>query len=392
MINYFFNNECEVNEMDDLDNRLNNIIASDIMTPVSTTIRPDESLSRALSLMDKYGSYEIPVVDQGHVVGLVSYAVLVKRRNLPLSVPVERVMYPAPSISASSPIPSISEILLTNDFSSAPVLDNGRLLGIVKRRAIIKKLFEESIFVNLPVTDIMTTPIMTVNETDDIAKALHEMKHLEERALPVIDLSGKLVGVIALDKLDKFIRGKRERASKGEIIGERISPKIEVKSAMTVSPASVSLDSRLGEVMEIIANQKISSVIVIDDNAPVGIITGLDIIELAASAKPRKEVLVQISGFEADDPYIFDSLYTQIQRYLPKISNHVIPRMINFHITHHHHLDSMTKYTISGRMTTPRRTFITKKNDWDVIKAMDEVMASFTKQVKKYKEKAKEHH
>jgi len=161
---------------------------------------------------------------------------------------------------------------------------------------------------------------------------------------------------------------------------------------MNTSPVSIPVDSRLGEVMEIIAHRKISSVIVVDENTPVGIITGLDIIELAASAKSRKEVLVQISGFEADDPYIFDSLYTQIQRYLPKISNHVIPKMINFHITHHHHLDSMTKFTISGRMTTPRRTFITKKNDWDVVKAMDEVMASFTKQVKKYKEKAKEHH
>ena len=378
--------------MDDLDNRLNNIKASDIMTQVSTTIRPDESLSRALSLMDKYRSYEIPVVDHGHVMGLISYRILAKRRNLPLSVPVERVMYPAPSISASSPIPSISEILLTDDYSSVPIIEKGKLLGIVKRRAIVKKLFEESIHVDFPVADIMTTPVMTVTETDDIAKALHEMKHLEERTLPVVDPSGRLTGVITLDDLDKFIRGKRERASKGEIVGERISPKIEVKSAMNTTPVSVSADSRLGEVMDIIAHRKISSVIVVDDNAPVGIITGLDIIELAASAKPREEVLVQISGFEADDPYIYDSLYSQIQRYLPKVSNHVIPKMINFHITHHHHLDSMTKFTISGRMTTPRRTFITKKNDWDVVKAMDEVMASFTKQVQKYKEKAKEHH
>ena len=375
--------------MDTIEIKLQSIKASDILIPVILTIRPDESLSKALSYMDRNNRYEIPVVDGGKILGLVSYSVLVKRRNIPLSVPIERVMYPAPTISPDMSVPSISEILLTDDYRSVPVIENKKLVGMLTRRNIIKKLLEEDIFTNIPVTDIMNSPVTTVKENEDISKALHEMNHLDERSLPVVDDHGRLSGIIALDHLDKFLRGKRERASQGEIKGEKVTPHIEIKSAMIVPPLSVSRDSKLSEVMQKIVDRKISTVIVVDEGIPEGIVTSLDIIEMVASSQPREEVLVQISGFEADDPYIYDSLYYVIQRYLPKLTHHVTPKVINLHITHHHHLDSMKKYTVSPRLTSARKTFITKKNDWDLIRVMDEVMDSFLKQAKKYKERTR---
>ncbi len=375
--------------MDTLENKLLLLKASDIMVPATLTSRPDESLSKALSLMDRHHRYEIPVVDGNKIVGLISYTVLVKRRNLPLSVPVERVMYPAPTISPDMPVPSISEILLTDDYRSVPVIKKEKLLGMVTRRNIIKKLLEEQIHTEIPVMDIMSSPVTTVEENDDISKALHEMNHLDERSLPVVDDLGRLSGIIALDHLDKFLRGKRERASQGEIKGERVTPRIEIKSAMSVPPLSVSLDSVLSEVMRKIVDRKVSTIIVVDEGIPVGIVTSLDIIELVASAQPREEVLVQISGFEADDPYIYDSIYYVVQRYLPKLTHHITPKVINLHITHHHHLDSMKKFTVSARLTSARKTFITKKNDWDLLKVLDEVMDSMVKQAKKYKERTR---
>jgi len=376
--------------MDIIERKLNSIKASDILIPATLTSKPDESLSKALSYMDRYNRYEIPVVDGDKILGLISYSVLVKRRNLPLSVPIERVMYPAPTISLDMPVPSISEILLTDDYRSVPVIQNEKLVGMVTRRNIIKKLLEENIHTDIPVIDIMSSPVTTVKEDEDISKALHEMNHLDERSLPVVDDQGRLSGIIALDRLDKFLRGKRVRASQGEIKGEKITPHIEIKSAMVVPPLSVSFDSTLKEVMQKIVDRKVSTVIVVDEGMPKGIVTSLDIIEMVASSLPREEVLVQISGFEADDPYIYDSLYHVVNRYLSKLTHHITPKVINLHITHHHHLDSMKKYTVNARLTSARKTFITKKNDWDILKVMDEVMDSLVKQAKKFKERSRE--
>ena len=376
--------------MNTIENKLQSIKAADILVLANLTCMPDESLSKALSYMDQHNRYEIPVVDDGRILGLISYSVLVKRRNIPLSVPVERVMYPAPTISPDMPVPSISEILLTDDYRSVPVIRNKKLVGMVTRRNIIKKLLEENIYTDIPVTDIMNSPVTTVKEDEDISKALHEMNHLDERSLPVVDDQGRLSGIIALDHLDKVLRGKRERASQGEIKGEKITPHIEIKSVMIVPPLSVSMDSVLNEVMQKIVDRKISTVIVVDEGIPKGIVTSLDIIELVASSQPREEVLVQISGFEADDPYIYDSLYYVVQRHLHKLTNHITPKVINLHITHHHHQDSMKKYTVSARLTSTRKTFITKKNDWDLTRVMDEVMDSLVKQAKKYKDRTRE--
>ena len=377
--------------MDEIDKKLNSIRARDLMIEDIITTYPDEPLAKALSLMDKTKRYEIPVMDKERVIGLISYAVLAKRRNFPLSMHVGKVMYPAPTISPDVPISSVSEILITEDYRSVPITEKGKLVGIVTRRNIIKKILAENIYTDVPVTDIMSTPVSTVNETDDISKALHEMNHLQERSLPVVDSYGRLCGIITLDNLGKYITGKREKASQGELGGNKISPRIDVRSVMIVQPISVSLGSTLREVMEAIVEKRISTVIVVNEEIPEGIISSLDIVEMVASSKPREEVLIQISGFEPDDPYVYDSIYSVIRRYLPKISNHVLPRMINFHITHHHHQDSMKKYTINTRMTTPKKTFITEKNDWDLVKAVDEVMASLSKQVKKYKDRIRKH-
>ena len=380
-------------DMDNADLKLIKMVAKDVMSDPKVTVSPHESLSRALSLMDKYRRYEIPVLDGDELVGLISYSVLGMRRNLPLSMPVERVMYPAPSIPSSSPIPEVSEILLTDDYRSVPITEDSSLCGMVTRRDIIRKMLDGDIFTDIPTQDVMTSPVTTVEENESLSKAIHEMYQLEERSLPVVDSLGRLSGIITLDNLDHYLRGKRVRASQGEIKGEKISPRIEAKSAMLTPPVYVGMQSHLGEVMNSFVQHRISTVLVVDDdNIPRGIVTSLDIIELAASARPRKEVLVQISGFEADDPYIYDSIYEVVQRYLPKIANHVLPRMINFHITHHHHQDSMTKFTINGRMSTPRKTFLTSKNDWDLLAAMDEVMGGLLKQVKKYKDKVRDHH
>ena len=377
--------------MNNIDKKLDSIIARDLMVEDVVTTEPHEPLAKALALMDKTKRYEIPVMVKGKVTGLISYAVLAKRRNFPLSMHVGKVMFPAPTISPDMSISSVSEVLITEDFRSVPVIENEKLVGIVTRRNIIKTVLAEKIYSSIPVTDIMSTPVTMVEETDDISKALHEMNHLQERSLPVVGSSGKLSGIITLDNLGKYITGKRERASQGELGGKRISPKIDVRSVMITSPVSVPLDSTLGEVMKAIVEKRISTVIVVTDGIPEGIISSLDIIEMVASSKSREEVLIQISGFEPDDPYVYDSIYSVVQRYLPKLSNHVLPRMINFHITHHHHLDSMKKYTVNSRMSTSKKIFITEKNDWDLLKAIDEVMASLLKQVKKYKDRARKH-
>jgi len=53
----------------------------------------------------------------------------------------------------------------------------------------------------LRVGDVMTQPAVTVNSSDSIEKALHEMRRAGVRRLPVVGQRGELTGVVSLDDL-----------------------------------------------------------------------------------------------------------------------------------------------------------------------------------------------
>ena len=83
--------------------------------------------------------------------------------------------------------------------------DKGRrenAVGIVTDRDIVI----EAVAVDLdPKTltagDVMTTPLATVSESDDILDALAKMRERGVRRLPVVTDNGELAGIIAVDNL-----------------------------------------------------------------------------------------------------------------------------------------------------------------------------------------------
>ncbi len=366
---------------------LNNILVKDIMRNPGLMVDSNETLAKALSKMKGKVKHEIPVIEDGETVGIIGYGILAKRRHIPLSVTVDSVMYPPPRIGGEDNLTTVSEVLLTNDYISVPVTERNKLIGTVTRRDIIRKLLELGLYTKIPVEDIMNQPVISVKDTDTVQKALREMDNLKERSLPVVDDDGLLRGIFALEKIDVSLRGIRTRASQGERSGEKTHPSIDVRSLMITPPHYVEKESKLEEVMKSIVDNKISTVLVVEEGRPIGIVTSLDIIEMVSSEKERDELLVQISGLDDEDMYEYDTIYTIIGKVLPKISYHVDPRLLNIHIKHHHHSESLTKFTVNLRLGTHRKTFITKKNDWDLISAIMEGMESLEKQVETYKGK-----
>jgi CBS domain-containing protein len=75
-------------------------------------------------------------------------------------------------------------------------------VGIVTDRDIVI----EAVAVDLDPTtltagDVMTTPLATVSENDDILDALARMRERGVRRLPVVTDGGELAGIIAVDNL-----------------------------------------------------------------------------------------------------------------------------------------------------------------------------------------------
>lgn len=130
---------------------------SQIMSKELVTLTPDQSLYEAERLFKKHHIRHIPVVEGDKLIGIVSYSDLLRISFADMTDGEEEVtsvvydMYTIPQIMAKTPltvtadtsIKEVAEILAAQSFHSIPVVDNGKLVGLVTTTDLIKYLLEQ---------------------------------------------------------------------------------------------------------------------------------------------------------------------------------------------------------------------------------------------------------
>ena len=111
--------------------------------PALVSVTPAQQVRQAVNLMSTWGVSQIPVVDQGKVVGGLVEGPLTSKALLQpqlLDRPVREVMgEPFPVVDASTPTDRLTP-LLSGDASAAVVQKDGKLIGIVSRHDVLQQL------------------------------------------------------------------------------------------------------------------------------------------------------------------------------------------------------------------------------------------------------------
>lgn len=140
----------------------------DVMNKDVITCKPDDTLGTLASLLKENHISGLPVVDNGKVVGLVSETDLLK-------------LFKFPEISNELWLPSPFEIIEIPIRNLVQIEETKKAFENIKLR---------------PVKDIMTTTIHAISTTDSLEDASSMMVKYEVNRLPVID-NGTLVGIVA---------------------------------------------------------------------------------------------------------------------------------------------------------------------------------------------------
>ena len=91
------------------------------------------------------------------------------------------------------------------------VLDNGKIEGIITERDILGALSKyKGELLNLTVSDIMTTQLITCDVNDSLEKLMDIMTESHIRHLPVLD-TGNLVGIVSIGDIVEALLHQRER-------------------------------------------------------------------------------------------------------------------------------------------------------------------------------------
>jgi CBS domain-containing protein len=122
------------------------------------------------------------------------------------------------SVSPSQSLADAAEMMKRADVGSVPVVDAGRLAGIVTDRDIVTRaVAEQRNPQSVKVEEIASHDLVTVEPGQDLDEALALMAHHKVRRLPVVE-DGQLVGMLA--QADVALEAKEQRV--GEMV-EQIS-------------------------------------------------------------------------------------------------------------------------------------------------------------------------
>ncbi|HEX9960188.1 MAG TPA: CBS domain-containing protein [Pyrinomonadaceae bacterium] len=107
---------------------------------------------------------------------------------------------------------AVAALMRDGDMGSLPVVENGKLVGIVTDRDIVIRAVAEGRDARAAIGDVMTTEIFAVRAEDFVFEAIRLMGDKQVRRVPVINESGELVGIIAIADVALETEDEREIA------------------------------------------------------------------------------------------------------------------------------------------------------------------------------------
>jgi signal-transduction protein with cAMP-binding, CBS, and nucleotidyltransferase domain len=117
-----------------------------------------------------------------------------------------------------------------------------------------------------PISSLMSSPVWSVGMDDTIQAVEALMAQHGLSWAPVLEPSGALVGVIALSDLMQFHRRDEDPAI------------VSVWQVCSYKPISVSAQTSVAEVAQLMLAHKIHHVVVTEDGGMVGVVSALDFV------------------------------------------------------------------------------------------------------------------
>lgn len=254
------------------------MLVSQFMTPEPIVIAPDARLEDAFDAMEHAAVRHLPVVDGDRLVGVLSnrdlmgalgtraYAEEVYDESRPKFV--DQVMHTdVVTVRPDDNVVSAAVEVSVRGVGCLPVLQDGRLIGIVSEMDLVRLVSEQEGDL-LAVRSIGTERACVVTEDASVAQIDEVMFAKGVRHVPVVDAGKRVVGIVS----DRDVRRGKASGIPGDApVGDLMS-----KGVVTVSS-----DLPLSQAAAVMADRRVSALVVTNDGSDPGILTTTDVVEHA---------------------------------------------------------------------------------------------------------------
>ncbi len=355
-------------------------------------INAEETLSKLFPLIEKLGkdrAHAILVEEDGEIVGVVREKDLIRGRALknPHETKVKSLLVRTGAIDLKElTAEKVARRFIEDATPFVLVKLNGKN-GVIYINDFIK--FIKPNFEKIKVREVMSDDFITVRRFDTIAKALSLMKKTGTDRVIVVDENGKVIGVLTgKDVIDRVI-SPRKRARMGDVSGEKEKTlSIMVESIMSSPPICVKAIDSVAEVIDLMAENRISSVVVERDGIPEGIVMKRDVLEYYLKLQEKKELAVQfiLQNVEIDD-FDRENILKDVERFLRKYSQYLGNTNVYVYLKKQRiHYRNLPLITAKVKVWSDKGLFMATGESWGIEFALHVALEKLEREVQKEKE------
>ena len=331
-----------------LRSQIDGISIERVMSVDFPTVSSEDRISDALSVMRETKYQDVPVVDNGEFMGMVSYASILRKKSVTLDAKVKNFIRQLPSVSPDMEITKISELMVSNNCRQLPVVNGKKVVGVIRRTKLIEIVRDIRALKEIKVWEIMSNPVESVKVNDLMDDALEIMIREDYRTIPVVNETNNVVGIVGMREI--------------------------IDNNWMTSVKTIPWDSDISVAVDMMMDNKISTLPVVEGKDLVGVITEYDIIELLAACRERDMLFVQISGLEDNEKDAVDAIYKDIEAMVAKISKIYKPESFNMHVSRYNDDGDSCKYSISARLFINGEAVMAKQVGWDLIQTSSDLI------------------
>ena len=355
-----------------LRSQIDGISVEKIMSTDFPTIDSESTIANALSVMKDSKYQDLPVVDNGAYVGVVTYSSILRKKSVSLDAKVKNLIRSIQTATVDLEITKIAEMFISNNCRQIPVLNGKKIIGVVMRNKIIDIVRDIKALKEIKVWEIMTNPVEAVKVHDLMDDALDMMIREDIRTLPVVDETDRVIGVVGMKEIIEN-NWKKDNKTISDLAKSSRS-QITVESIATTSAKTIEWDSDVAEAVSIMVENGFSTLPVIESDALVGVITEYDVLELISACRERDMLFVQISGLEENEKDYTDAIYADIENMVSKVSKIYKPESLNIHVSRYNEVGGNPKYSITARLYINGTGIMMKEVGYDLTKTMSDLM------------------
>jgi len=258
---------------------MSSIPVENVFSKSFSTVNENDPLSRCLELFKKEMPPVIAVLDdKGKYAGVISRRWVIRSRLDPSTAKVKSLMRPAPKVSKEVSLGKAARLMIESGVRQLPVFEKNRLVGFVTDEDIIHGAVTHE-WGNTAVEKIMTKAPQVIEANRSVGAVLSLFREHGVSHVPVVDQGKLAGIISIQDIIEQIFQPRQKQTQGEIVGEKVPVLSIPAKGIMAQPVITVASDVSLREAEKKMHAQDVSCLVVLSKERLAGIVTKLDFLE-----------------------------------------------------------------------------------------------------------------